>query len=69
MAFDELRDNLANSKTFEERDQSEVDLHGGSEDDGFGGGGDGIFDLVGPDIFDRLSNQRDSTIIRREYQP
>lgn len=54
MAFDELRDNLANSETLEERDQPEVDLHGSPEDDGFGGGGDGVFDLVGPDIFDRL---------------
>lgn len=65
MTFDELRDNLADPETLEERDQFEVDLHGGSEDDGFGRGGNGVFDLVGPDIFDRLSGQYGSITIRK----
>lgn len=56
MALDELRNDLPNSETFEERDQSKVDLDVGAEDDGFGGCIDRVFNLVRPYIFHRLRN-------------
>lgn len=54
MAFDQLRRNLTDSEAFQKRDQFEVDMNGGSKDDSFGRGGYGIFDLVWPDVIDRL---------------
>jgi hypothetical protein len=54
MRLYELRDNLTNPKSFEERDQLKVDPDTRAENDGLGGRANGVLDFVWPDIFDRL---------------
>lgn len=54
VAFDELRNDLSNSKSLKERDQLEVHTDASSEDHGLRWCADRVFNLVWPDIFHGL---------------
>ena len=54
VAFHQLRADLSDPEALEQRDQSEIHLDSGAENDGFGRGTYRILDLIWPDIFNRL---------------
>lgn len=54
VCFDQLRDNLSNPETLQERDQLEVNADARAEDDSLGRRANRVLDFVWPDVFDRL---------------
>ena len=54
MTLDQFRTDLSDPEALEQWDQSQIHLHGGAKNHGFGGSAYRVLDLVGPDVLHRL---------------
>ena len=54
VVLNQLTRNEPNLQAFQQRNQAEVDPHEGAKNNRLAGRADGVFDLIGPNVFDRL---------------